>query len=105
MDKLKPLFDFMEWSVNNAPNLLNILKFFGVVPAETAATTATTIPTSDRSEARRQIPTAPGKTAAASTGQVVNITVNAPSVNAQDVIKSLQGSARSKGVSLQSLLR
>jgi hypothetical protein len=105
MDKLKPLFDFMEWSVNNAPNLLNILKFFGVVPAEAAATTAATIPTKDMSEARRQIPTAPGKTATASTGQVVNITVNAPSVNAQEVIKSLQGSARSKGVSLQSLLR
>jgi len=38
-------------------------------------------------------------------GAPVYITVNAPSVNAQDVIKSLQGSARSKGVSLQSLLR
>jgi len=40
-----------------------------------------------------------------STTAPVYITVNAPSVNAQDVIKSLQGSARSKGVSLQSLLR
>jgi len=40
-----------------------------------------------------------------STTAPVYITVNAPSVAAQDVIKSLQGAARSKGVSLQSLLR
>lgn len=48
-----------------------------------------------------QSPTAP----TGANGAPVYITVNAPSVNAQDVIKALQGSARSKGVSLQSLLR
>jgi hypothetical protein len=49
------------------------------------------------------------KTPAATPGQnnsaPVYITVNAPSVNAQDVIKSLQAGAKSRGVSLQSLLR
>ena len=51
-------------------------------------------------------PNAGSKTGAVgANGAPVYITVNAPSVNAQDVIKSLQGSARSKGVSLQSLLR
>jgi hypothetical protein len=104
LDKLKPLFDFMEWSVNNAPNLLNILKFFGVGADDTAANTKATIPTTDRSESRRQIPTAPGKTGTTSTGQVVNITVNAPSVAAHDVVKSLQAAARSKGISMRSLL-
>ena len=44
-------------------------------------------------------------TATTSNSAPVYITVNAPSVAAQDVIKSLQGAARSKGVSLQSLLR
>ena len=44
-------------------------------------------------------------TSTTNNGAPVYITVNAPSVNAQDVIKALQGSARSKGVSLQSLLR
>jgi hypothetical protein len=38
-------------------------------------------------------------------GAPVTINVYAPSVDAQNVIKSLQASARSKGVSLQSLLR
>jgi len=44
-------------------------------------------------------------TSSSNSSAPVYITVNAPSVAAQDVIKSLQGAARSKGVSLQSLLR
>jgi hypothetical protein len=87
-DKAKPLIDFLMWttSVANAP-----LRFLGEV-AGNIATAASGGPG--------------GSTPVVPSGQgPVYITVNAPSVNAQDVIKSLQAGARSKGVSLQSLLR
>jgi hypothetical protein len=83
-DKAKPLIDFLMWTTGLAFTPLKMLgEATGLIKTDAGS-----------------VPNTSG-----ANGGPVYITVNAPSVNAQDVIKSLQGSARSKGVSLQSLLR
>ena len=83
-DKAKPLIDFLMWTTGLAFTPLKMLgEATGLIKTDSGS-----------------IPNTSG-----ANGGPVYITVNAPSVNAQDVIKALQGSARSKGVSLQSLLR
>ena len=83
-DKAKPLIDFLMWTTGLAFTPLKMLgEATGLIKTDSG-----TVPNTSGAN-----------------GGPVYITVNAPSVNAQDVIKSLQGSARSKGVSLQSLLR
>jgi hypothetical protein len=83
VDKLKPLFEGIDFVAQK----LN--PFSGVT-----GLAAQTIPGVAEMVGTRTNTSAP-----------VYITVNAPSVNAQDVIKSLQAGAKSRGVSLQSLLR
>jgi len=83
--KLQPLIDFLSFTTSVAQTPLRLLgEGLGAMGVPGLGPTATT---------------------STSGAAPVYITVNAPSVNAQDVIKALQGSARSKGVSLQSLLR
>jgi len=83
--QLQPLLDFFGGVSDFANKTLN--PFSNLMPSLSGLGINPISPTASKSNAP------------------VYITVNAPSVNAQDVIKSLQAGARSKGVSLQSLLR